>query len=159
MNMLAVRSVRLVLIFGLAAASPLAAQSYTEVQKPSNAILKAAFACPAPQIVFQGPDGKMSCLAPDANPCAHGNVLDKSVSPARCKPAPFTCPAPQLVFQRPDGKMTCIAPDANPCTQGQIVDKTTKPGSATCKPAPFTCPAGQVAVQKPDGRWTCVANP
>ena len=71
-------------------------------------------ACPPGQIAFQKPDGKFSCIAPDASPCPPGQVLDKS-SPsgvAGCKPGltrtPFACPAGQVLSQKPDGKLVCV---------------------------------------------------
>jgi hypothetical protein len=166
---LALTQVRLVLAFGLAAASPLAAQgSYTEVRKPAVAVQKAAFSCTAPQLAFQKPTGQWICIAPDSNPCPQGQVLDTTTKPgfAGCKPGPpkppITCPTGQLGFQKPTGQWICIAPDSNPCPQGQVLDTTTKPGFAGCKPgppkAPITCPTGQVPFQKPDGRYVCVAK-
>lgn len=167
------RSVRLVLALCLVTASPLAAQgTFAETRRPAVAVQKAAFSCPAPQLVFQKPDGKMTCIAPDANPCPQGQVLDKTTTPGRaaCKALlakkAFSCPAPQLVFQKADGNFTCIAADANPCPPGQVLDTATKPGSAGCKAlpakAPFACPAPQIVFKRPDGNMTCIspdANP
>lgn len=73
------------------------------------------FACPPPQLVFQRPDGKLACIAPDANPCPAGQALDTTTKPghAACKPLPdrraFTCPPGQVRVQKPDGRFVCVA--------------------------------------------------
>lgn len=166
----AVRPLRAVLALGLTAAAPLAAQgTFAETRKPVPAVRKAAFACPAGQIVFQKTDGNFTCIAADANPCPPGRILDKTTKPgvAVCGPlptkTPYSCPAPQVVFQKADGQLTCIAPDAKPCPQGQVLEKTASSGHLACKPLPArtppACPAGQVAFQKPNGQIVCVAGP
>lgn len=131
--------------------------------------VKPPLTCPAGQIVFHGPDGKVFCIASGSNPCPQGQALDIYTglpSFATCKPLPakppFTCPAGQIAFQSSDGKMLCIAPGSNPCPQGQALDKTSASGITTCKGLAAkvlnTCPAGKVRVQQPDGRFVCVTR-
>ncbi len=77
--------------------------------------LSTPFTCPAGQIIFQQANGKLVCIAPDANPCPAGQVLEKpasSLGAATCKPlprAPFTCPPGQVAVQQPTGKFVCVA--------------------------------------------------
>jgi hypothetical protein len=165
-----VRRALLALALGLLAAAPATAQ--TEVKRNATLLLPKftptpRLTCPAPQVAFERADGKLVCIAPDANPCPAGQTLVKSASSGlsactgMAERRAFTCPAPQIVFQKADGSLACIAPDANPCPPRYVLGKSSATGRAECKPAPartpFACPAPQVVFQKPDGSLACIA--